>query len=253
MISFGLVSIVPSCNLIFNCFSRAKSNDKACGVLNQRGQLVSRSYSHVFVAFWDLFTCLTMVLNQKVIVRELQLSLLAFYFLLMAMKLLEVHTSYFKTFFTKYYDCFTSSGVWIEPPCLFNFWLLLTKTVPTPQQLLVSGYAITTTDLNQIVRCQPGDWQVDSTTSKVLTIEGHTSIFGIHFEQWHPGGNLDLNMSTLVRSSQFKQWDPGKFSIEAKFYNLEDKVDLQGVGNDTILKIRSDYGLLLGIVSFRIN
>jgi len=101
---------------------------------------------------------------------------------------------------------------------------------------LVSGYAITTTDLNQFVKCQQGDWQVDCTTGKVLTIEEHTSIHelhvsGIHFEQWHPGGNLDLNMSTLVRSSLFKQWDPGKFSIEAKFYNLEDKVDLEGVGN----------------------
>jgi hypothetical protein len=71
--------------------------------------------------------------------------------------------------------------------------------------------------------------------------------------QWDPGGLLDLDMLPIVRFSQFMQWDPGKFSIEAKFYNLMDKVDLEGVGNDMILKIRSDYGLLLGIVSFRIN
>lgn len=62
--------------------------------------------------------------------------------------------------------------------------------------------------------------------------------WSLHFncEQWDPGGFLDLNMSTIVRFSQFKQWDPGKFMAEAGFYNLEDKVGLEGVGNDRIFE-----------------
>lgn len=39
-----------------------------------------------------------------------------------------------------------------------------------------------------------------------------------------------------MRSSQFKQWDPGKFTVEAGFYNLDDKVR---VGNDRIFRVRS--------------
>jgi len=43
-------------------------------------------------------------------------------------------------------------------------------------------------------------------------------------------GHLDL---------KFKQWGPGKFMVEAGFYNLEDKVDLEGVGDDKVLRIMS--------------
>jgi hypothetical protein len=50
------------------------------------------------------------------------------------------------------------------------------------------------------------------------------------FDQWDLGDHLDL---------KFRQWDPGKFMVEAGFYNLEDKVDLEGVGNDRILRIMS--------------
>jgi len=76
------------------------------------------------------------------------------------------------------------------------------------------------------------------------------------FEQWGPGGYLDLNMSTIVRSSQFEQWDPGKFVVEAEVYNLEDKVDLEGVGNDRIFRIRSTNvvtQLVLEVVTTHLN
>jgi hypothetical protein len=69
-------------------------------------------------------------------------------------------------------------------------------------------------------------------------IAGQEADGSLHFtcEQWDPGGYLDLNMSTIVRFSQFKQWYPGKFMAEAGFYNLEDKVGLEGVSNDRILE-----------------
>jgi len=50
-------------------------------------------------------------------------------------------------------------------------------------------------------------------------------------------------MLTPARSSRFKQWDPRKFIVATNFYNLEDKVDLEEVGNDRITKIRSGDGL----------
>jgi hypothetical protein len=72
----------------------------------------------------------------------------------------------------------------------------------------------------------------------IAVVYNQEAYCSLHFicEQWDPGGYLDLNMSTIVGFSQFKQWDPGKFMAEAGFYNLEDKVGLEGVGNDRILE-----------------
>jgi hypothetical protein len=75
------------------------------------------------------------------------------------------------------------------------------------------------------------------TDSKV----GHAStcdLFPIscaHFEQWDPGRYLA--MCTTVWSFKFKQWDPGKVCVVSNFYNLEDKVDLEGVGNDMTMEV----------------
>lgn len=53
-------------------------------------------------------------------------------------------------------------------------------------------------------------------------------------QQWDPGGYLSTFASASW--SPFKEWDPGKFGSMSKFYNLEDKVDLEGVGNDRIFE-----------------
>lgn len=45
-------------------------------------------------------------------------------------------------------------------------------------------------------------------------------------------GDLFLVMGGM-HSFESKQWDPGKCVSRSNFYNLEDKVDLDGVGNDT--------------------
>ncbi|KAK2430515.1 receptor protein kinase HSL1 [Trifolium repens] len=52
-------------------------------------------------------------------------------------------------------------------------------------------------------------------------------------KKWDPGWNL--NMCIASWSSKFKQWDPGKICAKSNFYNLEDKVDFEGVGNVMIL------------------
>jgi hypothetical protein len=52
-------------------------------------------------------------------------------------------------------------------------------------------------------------------------------------KKWDPGWNL--NMCIASWSSKFKQWDPGKICAMSNFYNLEDKVDFEGVGNVMIL------------------
>lgn len=47
------------------------------------------------------------------------------------------------------------------------------------------------------------------------------------FKRWDPGGLVNL---IVVWSFNFKQWDPDKFIQGCNFYNLEDKVGLDGVG-----------------------
>jgi hypothetical protein len=82
-----------------------------------------------------------------------------------------------------------------------------------------------------------GALDVTGRSSNMLTKVGKTFIcdrFAIpcaFFEQWDPSDYLDV--LTENRSSQFKQWDPGKFIRSCNFYNLEDKVGLDGVGIDT--------------------
>jgi len=41
----------------------------------------------------------------------------------------------------------------------------------------------------------------------------------------------------MIVSSRIKKWDLGTLIPSKQIYNLEDKVDLEGVGNDKILKI----------------
>ncbi|GAU42311.1 hypothetical protein TSUD_140480 [Trifolium subterraneum] len=53
-------------------------------------------------------------------------------------------------------------------------------------------------------------------------------------KKWDPGRHLAI--STTVWSFKFKQWDPGKIYVASKFYNLEDKVDFDGVSNVMILE-----------------
>lgn len=63
-------------------------------------------------------------------------------------------------------------------------------------------------------------------------------------------------MSIIVTSSRFIQWDPGKFMVETGFYNLEDKVGLEGGGNDRIFRIRSINvmtQLVLGVIMTHLN
>jgi hypothetical protein len=52
-------------------------------------------------------------------------------------------------------------------------------------------------------------------------------------KKWDPGWNLIMCITSW--SSKFKQWDPGKICAMSNFYNLEDKVDFEGVGNVMIL------------------
>ncbi|GAU23226.1 hypothetical protein TSUD_172540 [Trifolium subterraneum] len=53
-------------------------------------------------------------------------------------------------------------------------------------------------------------------------------------KKWDPGVYLERRIS--VWSCTFKQWDPGKICAVRIFYNLEDKVDFEGVGNVMILE-----------------
>jgi hypothetical protein len=46
-------------------------------------------------------------------------------------------------------------------------------------------------------------------------------------KQWDPGGHV--NLYTKVISSPFNLCNQGKLVLAVKFYNLEDKVGLEGV------------------------
>jgi hypothetical protein len=53
-------------------------------------------------------------------------------------------------------------------------------------------------------------------------------------KKWDPGGHLDMYTST--RSLQFKQRDTGKIYARSNFFNFEDKIDFERIGNVMILE-----------------
>jgi hypothetical protein len=72
--------------------------------------------------------------------------------------------------------------------------------------------------INLIVRCWKLSYTVISSQATIFATcnFSHTYAF-FHFKQWDP--------------------DPGIFLLTTNFYNLEDKVDLEGVGNDRIMDV----------------
>jgi hypothetical protein len=121
--------------------------------------------------------------------------------------------------------------------CMFQYREIHTNRAMMLTQAPWSSLYLVFVHVDQVGKV--GDPNDDCINIKVLrktciwTICDRFLIFCANFKQWDPGQNL--GMSIAARSSKFKQWDPGKIYARSNFYNLEDKVDFEGVGNVMIL------------------
>jgi hypothetical protein len=125
--------------------------------------------------------------------------------------------------------------------CMFHYREIHTNRAMMLTQAPWSSIYLVFAHVDQVGK--GGDLNDDCINIKLLTEVRKTFIWTIcdqfliicaHFKQWHPGQHL--GMSIIARSSKFKQWDPGKIYAMSNFYNLEDKVDFEGVGNVMILE-----------------